>query len=57
VLWLQVRMRTMAREADHASVPLPPLYWRYARIWFWLGVPAFFSLLVVYWLMVAKPVI
>jgi uncharacterized membrane protein len=57
VLWLQVRMRALARLADDASAPLPPLYWVYARNWFWLGVPAFLALLAVYWLMVAKPVI
>jgi uncharacterized membrane protein len=33
------------------------MYWAYSRIWFWLGVPAFLSLLAVYWLMVAKPVL
>ncbi len=55
VVWLQLRMRTLAQAADDASASLPALYWRYARIWFWLGVPAFFALLVVYWLMVAKP--
>lgn len=57
VLWLQVRMRALARVADDAGTPLPPLYWVYARNWFRLGVPAFLALLAVYWLMVAKPVI
>lgn len=57
VLWLQIRMRALARLADQTGVPLPPLYWAYARNWFWLGVPAFLALLIVYWLMVAKPVI
>lgn len=57
VLWLQMRMRALARLADDACAPLPPLYWAYARSWFWLGVPAFLALLAVYWLMVAKPVI
>jgi uncharacterized membrane protein len=55
VLWLQVRMRTLARCADDAGAPLPPQYWAYAQNWFWLGVPAFLALIVVYWLMVAKP--
>jgi uncharacterized membrane protein len=57
VLWLQFRMRSIARVADATNASLPPLYWAYARIWFWLGVPAFLALLVVYWLMVAKPVV
>lgn len=55
VLWLQIRMRDIARAADRANGPLPALYWRYARIWFCLGIPAFISLIVVYWLMVFKP--
>ena len=57
VVWLQIRMRAIARMADAANAPLPPMYWAYSRIWFWLGVPAFLSLLAVYWLMVAKPVL
>lgn len=57
VVWLQIRMRALARLADDGGAPLPAQYWAYARIWFWLGVPAFLALLVVYWLMVAKPVL
>lgn len=57
VLWLQMRMRSLARAADAAGGPLPALYWTHARTWFWLGVPAFLALLVVFWLMVAKPVL
>jgi uncharacterized membrane protein len=56
VVWLQLRMRDLARVADAAGAPLPALYWRHARAWFWLGVPAFVALLGVFWLMVAKPV-
>lgn len=55
VVWLQIRMRKMAEEADAAGRPLPPLYFRYLRIWTALGFPAFFALIVVFWLMVAKP--
>ena len=55
VLWLQIRMRDMARQADAADEALPALYLRYARLWFWLGVPAFLALVLVYWLMVFKP--
>jgi uncharacterized membrane protein len=57
VVWLQIRMRALARAADHAGAPLPAMYWAYARSWFWLGVPAFLALLLVYWLMVAKPAV
>ncbi len=55
VVWLQMRMRDLARDSDSHGSPLAPTYWRYARVWFWLGVPAFLSLVVVFWLMVAKP--
>jgi uncharacterized membrane protein len=54
VVWLQIRMRNLARVADDASTALPPAYWAMARIWFWLGVPAFTALVAVYWLMVSK---
>ncbi len=55
VVWLQMRMRDFARDSDLCGIPLVPAYWQYARAWFWLGVPAFLSLVVVFWLMVAKP--
>lgn len=55
VVWLQMRMRDLARDSDSQGMPLAPTYWVYARVWFWLGVPAFLSLVVVFWLMVAKP--
>ena len=55
VVWLQMQMRDLARDSDAQGTPLPPTYWAYARAWFWLGVPAFVSLVVVFWLMVAKP--
>jgi uncharacterized membrane protein len=55
VVALQIRMRDLARIADDANAALPLVYWRYARIWFWLGIPAFIALVIVYWLMVAKP--
>jgi len=55
VVFLQIRMRDLARTADRDGMPLPDRYWRYCRTWHWLGVPAFSLLLIVYWLMVFKP--
>jgi len=55
VVRLQMQMRDLARRADDADQPLPELYWRYCRRWFWLGVPAFAMLLIVFWLMLFKP--
>jgi uncharacterized membrane protein len=56
VVWLQIRMRDLARRADAGGTALPQSYFAYARMWFWLGIPAFASLMVVFWLMVAKPI-
>ena len=55
VVWLQYRLRDMANQALVNNSPLPPLYYRYMRIWFWLGWPAFISLVTVFFLMVFKP--
>jgi uncharacterized membrane protein len=55
VVWLQMRMRDMAQASARDGLALPALYWRYLRIWAALGVPAFFALIIVFYLMTAKP--
>jgi uncharacterized membrane protein len=55
VLWLQLRMRNMAQIAYHSGQDLPLVYWRYARIWTGLGVPAFIAIVIVFYLMAVKP--
>ncbi|MFO1350045.1 MAG: DUF2269 domain-containing protein [Gammaproteobacteria bacterium] len=55
VVWLQIKMRDMAAHAATANTALPNRYWRYERLWVALGIPAFAGLMVVYYLMVAKP--
>jgi uncharacterized membrane protein len=55
VVWLQLRMRDMARRALADGKPLPALYIRYLRTWVLLGIPAFLALVIVFYLMVAKP--
>ena len=57
VVWLQIRMATMAQEAARMGNKLPDAYWRYARWWEWLGYPAFVAMLGVFYLMVVKPVV
>jgi len=54
VVWLQIRMQKLAAIAVAEASPLPELYWRMVRWWFWLGVPAFFSMVLVVTLMVFK---
>jgi uncharacterized membrane protein len=56
VVWLQLRMKTLASAAAAEGAPLPAPYDRYFRLWFALGWPAFGAVLGIYWLMIAKPV-
>ena len=55
VVWLQIKMQGFAREAVANGAELSATYWRYLRIWVLLGIPAFVSLVIVFYLMVAKP--
>jgi uncharacterized membrane protein len=55
VVWLQKRMRDLAVAAAATSSPLPLEYKKYYRCWFALGWPAFIGVLVIFYLMVAKP--
>jgi uncharacterized membrane protein len=57
VVYLQIKMRDVSHLALNRQTPLPDIYLRYAKIWIWLGVPAFCSILLVYGLMVVKPTI
>ncbi len=56
VVWLQIRMRDMSIKANENNTDLPNVYWKYARIWFWLGMPAFVAMMLIVLLMVLKPV-
>ena len=55
VVWMQARMRDLARSAAAADAPLPPLYHRLFRCWFAFGFPAFAAVLAIFWLMIARP--
>ena len=55
VVWLQILARNLAKQAADDGTALPPAYGRVMRWWFWLGWPAFISVIVIFWLMVHKP--
>jgi len=55
VVWMQTRMRDLARKAVDAGTPLPAAYHRLFRVWFAFGFPAFAAVLGIIWLMIAKP--
>jgi uncharacterized membrane protein len=55
VVWLQMRMMRML-EARNADAPFDAAaFERLRKIWFALGWPAFGALVIVFFLMVAKP--
>lgn len=55
VVYLQISMRNLAQNALDQGSELPVKYHQQAKTWFWLGVPAFSSIIFVYFLMVVKP--
>ena len=55
VVWIQVRLRDLARQAASAGGALPPPYHRLFRWWFAFGFPGFGSVMLIIWLMIAKP--
>ena len=56
VVWIQIQLKNMAAHAVETSEVLPERYYRLFKIWFILGWPAFIGLIVVFFLMVFKPV-
>ncbi|ODR95349.1 hypothetical protein AUC70_05515 [Methyloceanibacter stevinii] len=55
VVWMQLRMRDLAASAVRAGTPLPPQYHALFRWWFAFGIPAFAAVLIIVWLMIARP--
>lgn len=55
VVWIQIQLRDLARQAAASGTALPPRYVRLFRIWFACGFPAFLSVMAILWLMLTKP--
>ena len=55
VVWIQIRIRNLARQAVLENAPLPTEEKRLFRIWFACGFPAFGAVLAILWLMVTRP--
>jgi uncharacterized membrane protein len=56
VIFMQIEMRDLARTAVAKQEPLPPRYFRLFRRWFLFGIPGFGSVMIILWLMIAKPI-
>ena len=55
VVWMQIKMCHMAKEALNNGTELTSRYWKMDRWWIILGSLAFPAIVVVFWLMVYKP--
>lgn len=55
VVWIQKRLRDLARQAAHEGTALQPDYDRLFKIWFICGFPAFFAVMAILWLMISRP--
>lgn len=56
VLWIQVRLRDLAVEAERAGTPLTVAYRRLFLWWVRFGAVAFMAFLLIFWLMVRRSV-
>jgi uncharacterized membrane protein len=55
VVFMQIEMRDLARAAAAQGEGLPPRYFALFRRWFLFGIPGFGSVMIILWLMIAKP--
>ncbi len=55
VVWMQIKMRDMAKSALDKDISLPDADWRLDRWWIIAGSLAFPAVVVVFYIMVAKP--
>ncbi|HZD54106.1 MAG TPA: DUF2269 domain-containing protein [Woeseiaceae bacterium] len=55
VVWMQMKMRDLARAAVQRGEPLPAAYRRLFWWWFSFGFPAFAAVLAIFWLMIKRP--
>ena len=55
VIFMQIEMRDLARKAAARQQPLPPRYFALFRRWLVFGIPGFGSVMMILWLMIAKP--
>lgn len=58
VVWLQYQMYKMLKQAidsNDTNWTLPKRYYHYYHAWFFLGWPAFIAVVIIFYLMVTKP--
>jgi uncharacterized membrane protein len=55
VVFMQIEMGDLARKAAAQRAALPPRYFALFRRWFAFGFPGFGAVMLILWLMIAKP--
>ena len=55
VVWIQIKMRDIAKRALERGEQLPARYWVMDRWWIILGSLAFPAVVIIFYLMIAKP--
>ena len=55
VLFLQKKMRDLAVASFEEGAPLPDDFYKFYKVWFVLGWPAFLAMLVIFYLMIVRP--
>ena len=55
VVFMQIEMRDLAHASLAQGASLPPRYFVLFRRWFLFGIPGFGSVMLILWLMIAKP--
>lgn len=56
VVWIQIQLKNMCKAAVEDRTELPERYYSLFKLWFVLGWPALGGFIVIFYLMVAKPV-
>ncbi len=55
VVFMQIKMKNLLSRAVQNGTELPAQYYRLFKFWFVLGWPAFFAVIVIFYLMILKP--
>ncbi|WP_341757594.1 DUF2269 domain-containing protein [Candidatus Tisiphia endosymbiont of Ditula angustiorana] len=55
VVWIQIQLRNIAVRTLKNNEQLPAQYYKLFNLWFYLGWPAFISLVIIFFLMIFKP--
>lgn len=57
VVFIQMKLRDLARSSAATGRPLPARYYKLYRVWFAFGFPAFLAVIAIFWLMLTRPAI